>query len=179
MVMSRNKVLVVLEDGDALLMQPPNSRCGAFIILADNLRRTQRFLQSNMLSQLASCRAHNLILQPAISMSEFTAHVAAAPSAWVGAAGGSPLRDQGLAPLVNIQPDRSALSRCYMSACDDSICVWPAASAQSGITRSHCPSTIHGCLLWERTAHWKAKDPRVAGLGFRSNACAGRVNRDC
>jgi len=36
MVMSRNKVLVVLEDGDALLMQPPNSRCGAFIILADN-----------------------------------------------------------------------------------------------------------------------------------------------
>jgi len=132
MVMSRNKVLVVLEDGDALLMQPPNSRCGAFIILADNLRRTQRFLQSNMLSQLASCRAHNLILQPAISMSEFTAHVAAAPSAWVGAAGGSPLRDQGLAPLVNIQPDRSALSRCYMSACNDSICTWPAASAQMG-----------------------------------------------
>ncbi|KAL0051341.1 hypothetical protein WJX82_005918 [Trebouxia sp. C0006] len=53
-----------------------------------------------------SLRAHNLILQPAITMSEFTAHVAAAPSAWVGAAGGSPLRDQGLAPLVNIQPDR-------------------------------------------------------------------------
>ena len=37
MVMSWNKVLVVLADGDALLMQPPNSRCGAFIILADCL----------------------------------------------------------------------------------------------------------------------------------------------
>jgi len=60
-------------------------------------------------------RTHNLILQPAITVSEFTAHVAAAPSAWVGAAGGSPLRDQGLAPLVNIQPDRSAPSRCDMS----------------------------------------------------------------
>lgn len=53
-----------------------------------------------------SLRAHNLILQPAITMSEFMAHVAAAPSAWVGAAGGSPLRDQDLGPLVNIQPDR-------------------------------------------------------------------------
>ena len=76
-----------------------------------------------MLSRLASLRAHNLILQPAITMSEFTAHVAAAPSAWVGAAGGSPLRDQDLGPLVNIPPDRSAMSRCCMSgAKNDSAC---------------------------------------------------------
>ncbi|DBA81562.1 TPA: hypothetical protein ACH3X1_007335 [Trebouxia sp. C0004] len=58
-----------------------------------------------------SLRAHHLILQPAMTMSEFSAHVAAAPSAWVGAAGGSPLRDQGLAPLVNIQPDRETEPR--------------------------------------------------------------------
>ncbi|KAA6426751.1 MAG: hypothetical protein FRX49_03076 [Trebouxia sp. A1-2] len=99
MVIPQNKVLDVLADGDALLMQPPNSRCG------------QWFLKSNMLSQLASVRAHNLILQPAITINEFTAHVAAAPSAWVGAAGGSPLRDQGLAPVVNIQPDRESEPR--------------------------------------------------------------------
>ncbi len=36
MVISRNKVLVVLADGDALLMQPPNNHCGAFIIAAYN-----------------------------------------------------------------------------------------------------------------------------------------------
>ncbi len=103
-------------------------------------RRIPRLFQSNTVSQLASCRAHNLILQPAMTVSEFTAHVAAAPSAWVGAAGGSPLRDQGVAPLVNIQPDRSALSRCCMSAFDDSVCTWLAASALLG-------SCVHSVCL--------------------------------
>ncbi len=36
MVISWIKVLVVLADGDVLRMQPPNSRCGAFIIAADS-----------------------------------------------------------------------------------------------------------------------------------------------
>ena len=37
MVISRNKVLVALADGDALRMQPPNNHCGAFIIAAGSL----------------------------------------------------------------------------------------------------------------------------------------------
>ena len=136
------------------------------------------------MSKLASCRAHNLILQPAMTVSDFTAHVAAAPSAWVGAAGGSSLRDQGQAPLVNTQPDRSAPSRCCMSDFQhDSTCLWPAASAQSGVVCSHFLSTIsgiiHHCLLWEQTVHSKAISLWVAELSFGSNACAGRVNRDC
>lgn len=43
MVIPQNKVLDVLADGDALLMQPPNSRCGAFIILADSFAQDNGF----------------------------------------------------------------------------------------------------------------------------------------
>ncbi len=49
-----------------------------------------------------------MTLQPAISMQEFLPVVAASPSAWVGAAGGSPLKEQSQAETARTVADRSA-----------------------------------------------------------------------
>ena len=57
---------------------------------------------------LDAFRAHNVILQPAVTVEELLQHVASAPSAWVGAAGGAPLRDQSVKLPASAQSDRFA-----------------------------------------------------------------------
>lgn len=58
-----------------------------------------------------SLRAHTLSLQPALTVKELLPLVAASPSAWVGAAGGSPLQDLCQAKHTAISSDRIALPR--------------------------------------------------------------------
>lgn len=56
--------------------------------------RTARWQRIADAASKQSLRAHNLILQPATTLQELGPLIRAAPTAWVGAAGGSALRDQ-------------------------------------------------------------------------------------
>ena len=61
------------------------------------------------------CRAHNLRLEPAVSLTELLPLIRAAPTAWVGAAGGSPLREQSHSQSAGAANDRSLACHLHMS----------------------------------------------------------------
>lgn len=60
------------------------------------------------------CRAHNLTLQPTVSLTELLPLIRAAPTAWVGAAGGSPLRDQSPPQSTGVASDRSGVCQLHL-----------------------------------------------------------------
>ena len=95
---------------------------------------------------LDACRAHNVILQPAVTVEELLQHVASAPSAWVGAAGGAALRDQSMKLPASAQSDRFASTMaCLLCTSLHSLCMLSCVQAEM---HEHLTSTVRwrsGC----------------------------------